>query len=96
MDLADDVGNFFQAYDMYLQDPRGCTHDVKYVNPQRLSAVDLATCQTTWSLQTSDPLLGSAIIQDSTKRPDVLDILDSSQDLPEAAQPDAVQTQLKK
>ncbi len=96
MDLAEDVNDFFQGYDMYLQDPRGCDHNVKYINPQRLSAIDRASCPMTSALDTSNSLLESFMVQDVTKRPDILEMLDSSRDLPEATQPDTVQTQLKR
>ncbi len=40
-DLAENVGEFFQDLDMYLQDPDGCDWDVIYYNPHRLSSLTL-------------------------------------------------------
>ncbi|KLU92099.1 hypothetical protein MAPG_11046 [Magnaporthiopsis poae ATCC 64411] len=39
-EMSDDVGAFFQEADVYLQDPKGCDHNVKYCNPHRLSSLD--------------------------------------------------------
>ncbi|OCL07433.1 hypothetical protein AOQ84DRAFT_377686 [Glonium stellatum] len=38
--LFDDVGDFFQIYELYLQDPIGCDRNVRYCNPHRLSSLD--------------------------------------------------------
>jgi len=95
VELAEDVGNFFQTYRIYLQDPRGCIYDTKYINPHRLSSMDHTSCPMTSSLEVSDPLAGCAV-QDVAQRPDLLEMLDSSKELAEAPQPDAVQTKLEK
>ncbi|OCL09248.1 hypothetical protein AOQ84DRAFT_376003 [Glonium stellatum] len=39
-ELFDDVGNFLQEKNMYLQDPRSCDRNVEYRNPHRLSGLD--------------------------------------------------------
>lgn len=93
-DLFEQIGIWFQAYGVYLQDPRVCHHDVKYCNPHRLSSDDFESC----------PLLSQAILhavklssfQGITDGPDLLDILSSNVELEEAAQPSLVQTVLQR
>ncbi|ORY13014.1 SNF2 family N-terminal domain-domain-containing protein [Clohesyomyces aquaticus] len=36
--MFDDIGNFFQDCELYLQDPIGCDRNVQYLNPHRLSS----------------------------------------------------------
>ncbi|KAF2108636.1 SNF2 family N-terminal domain-containing protein [Lophiotrema nucula] len=85
-DLLDEIGDFFQAYDVYLQDPRDCHRDVKYCNPHRLFSSDWHSC-----LLLSDFLstttLGLAHLEDVTERVDLLDIISSQDHLEEADQP---------
>jgi hypothetical protein len=40
-DLFEQIGIWFQAYGIYLQDPRACHHDVKYYNPHRCPRMTL-------------------------------------------------------
>ncbi|KAI0804448.1 SNF2 family N-terminal domain-containing protein [Xylaria sp. FL0064] len=40
LSLSEELGIFFQSYDIYLQDPRHCDRDVSYCNPHRLSSAD--------------------------------------------------------
>lgn len=92
--LFEDVGDFFQGYDMYLQDPFDCDRDVKYYNPHRLSSKDLLLCPLTSALR---DMTNSALeVEELPSQPESLDLLDSHQDLPEAAQPAAIQTSLKR
>ncbi|KAH7385940.1 SNF2 family N-terminal domain-containing protein [Pyrenochaeta sp. MPI-SDFR-AT-0127] len=44
--LANDVGQFCQACDAYLQDPVGCNQNLLYRNPHRFSSSEDATCFT--------------------------------------------------
>ncbi|KAH8648716.1 P-loop containing nucleoside triphosphate hydrolase protein [Tricladium varicosporioides] len=84
LEIFEEIGTWFQGYEIYLQDPRSCHMEVKCCNPQRLSAHDLDTC----------PLLSKAVatrsvldLQDIVQRPDPLDILSSHIDLEESPQP---------
>ncbi len=94
--LYEDLGDFFQDYDIYLQDPRGCDRDVRYCNPHRLSSIDLASCPMTSELGLQEAPFGAFNLEDAPRQPDLLTILDSQGDLPEAPQPDAIQTPLKR
>jgi hypothetical protein len=94
LELFEEIGNWFQEYEVYLQDPRVCHLDVRYCNPQRLSSDDLDSC----------PLVSEVIsqtsrlvhLQDITERPDLLDILSSHIELDETPQPAVIRTVLKR
>jgi hypothetical protein len=95
VELWDDIGSYFQDYDVFLQDPVQCNLDVPYSNPHRLSTQDFGQCPLTSTLGTVGNA-GSLGFELVAEHPDFLDILDSSDDLPEAPQPLAVQTQLER
>lgn len=95
LELFDEIGTWFQEYELYLQDPtRVGELDVRYCNPHRLSSNDLSSCV----------LISEFIAQNSTLfgfeefvgQPDLLDILSSHADLEEAPQPTAIHTTLKR
>ena len=94
LDLFEEIGTWFQEYEVYLQDPRVCHLDVRYSNPQRLSSDDLDSC----------PLLSEVVsqasrlvhLQDVMERPDLLDILSSHIELEETPQPAVIRTVLKR
>ena len=94
--LSDDLGEFFQSYDIYLQDPRGCELDVRYCNPHRLSSMDLPSCPLTSELTLQGTSLAAFNLEEAPQHPDLLAILNSQEDLPEAPQPDAIQTNLER
>jgi hypothetical protein len=90
-ELFDELGNWFQDYEVHLQDPRVCHLDTKYCNPQRLSSVR------PW------PMVSDIVSQrlfltprEIPERSDFLDILSSHVDLEETLQPLAIRTGLKR
>lgn len=93
-DLLEEIGEWFQDYDMYLQDPRKCHREGRYCNPQRLSFTSPESC----------PLVSEVVrcngellnLLDISQRPDLLDVLSSQVDLEEAEQPSAISTPLKR
>ncbi len=93
-DLLEEIGDWFQEYDVYLQDPLLCHLDVKYFNPHKLSADDIDSCpmvsdvvrQVSRSLQ----------LQDVADRPDLLDVLSNGSELEETEQPAVIRPALKK
>ena len=93
-DLSEEIGSWFEDYDIYLQDPQICHLDARYSNPHRLSSTDPSRC----------PLLSEVVSQSTTliqlseiaKRPDLLSSLGSAQDLEETAQPASIKSTLKK
>ncbi|KAK5653426.1 hypothetical protein OQA88_8911 [Cercophora sp. LCS_1] len=77
---------------LYLQDPVLCDRNVPYCNPQRLPPLDPTTVVLTFDLAN---LQRKPIeFEDLAPRPELLDLLDSQEDLPEAAQPPAIMTSL--
>lgn len=86
------IGSWFQDYEVYLQDPRTCDLDVKYCNPHRLSFEQLD----------DNPLLSEFVerttslihLQAIGDRPDLLDILNSQNDLEETSQPAFIRSSL--
>jgi hypothetical protein len=94
--LCEELGEFFQDYDIYLQDPRGCNMDVRYCNPHRLSSTDLASCPMTSKLSSQGAPLGAFNLEEAPQQLDLFTLLDSQRDLPEALQPDAIGTPLER
>ncbi|KAK6537153.1 alpha-1,6-mannosyltransferase [Orbilia ellipsospora] len=96
-DLLEEIGDFFQSYDIFLQDPQACSLNVRYCNPHRLSAKDLALCPMTFELGQHGVLPGSFTWEEVPQKPDLLaTILNSAEDLAEAIQPSIIQTSLER
>ncbi|KAF4339742.1 alpha-1 6-mannosyltransferase subunit [Fusarium beomiforme] len=89
----DELGTWFEDYQIYLQDSRECHREVRYCNPHRLSTDDISAC----------PLLSDMISQSSkslqleviAQQPDVLDELSSHEDLDETPQPSVIKRELR-
>lgn len=79
---------------LYLQDPLGCTHNVPYCNPQRLPPLDPASIALTSELAQKRTI--HVDLDDIAPRPELLELLNSQEDLPEAAQPPAIRSSLEK
>jgi hypothetical protein len=95
-DLGEDVGNFFQELELYLQDPKGCDLNAKYFNPHRLSSMKLGECPMTFSLHLPSTHLDQTVFQKICSDTDISDIFNAQQNLAEAPQPDVIQSQLKR
>lgn len=93
-ELFEEIGIFFQDYDIYLQDPSDCDLNVRYFNPHCLSSMDSSLCPMTYDLKIN--LLEAFEIQPTSRHSELLDALDPQEDLPEAAQPAAIRTQLER
>lgn len=93
-DLFDEIGEWFEEYQVYLQDPRECHIDAIYYNPHRLSSDDLASCD----LVSEVVSRGSKILhlESIPQQKDLLDDLDSQDDLEETAQPTVIKRSLRK
>ncbi len=92
----DEVGEFFQSLDMYLQDPKNCIWDVKYCNPHRLSSLNLSDCPMTSELGCPSTEVDQAHFQQIASESDILGVFDVQQDLPEAPQPELIVPLLKR
>lgn len=93
-ELFEEIGSFFQDYDIYLQDPLHCDLNVKYCNPHRLSSIDPSLSPMTYELKTN--ILEAFDIQPTSRHSELLDILDPQEDLSEASQPSEIQTKLER
>jgi hypothetical protein len=93
---CDEVGDFFQDLELYLQDPKGCELNTRYCNPHRLSSMKLEECPMTFSLELPTLQLDEAIFQQISSNADILDIFNAQQNLLEAPQPDVIYSQLKR
>jgi hypothetical protein len=93
-ELFEEVGTFFQDYDIYLQDPLDCDLNVRYCNPHRLSSIDSSLCPMTYDLKAS--ILEAFETQPTSRHSELLDALDPQEDLPEASQPAEIRTQLER
>ncbi|KAI1131059.1 SNF2 family N-terminal domain-containing protein [Nemania abortiva] len=91
IDLLGEIGDWFQDYEVYLQDPQVCHMDTRYCNPQKLSSSTRP-----WPL-VSEIVSESLVLsqRELPQHPDFLDVLSSHIDLEEAPQPLAIQTPLK-
>ncbi|KAK2028566.1 hypothetical protein LX32DRAFT_673422 [Colletotrichum zoysiae] len=93
-DDFDEIGNWFQAYNVYLQDPLICHLDTRYCNPHKLSFNSVECC-----IMVSE-IVSSASkhieLQDITEPVDMLDMLNSRCDLEEAKQPVVITAELKR
>lgn len=101
-DLAEPIFNFIQECNdnledeakIYLQDPVGCDRNVPYYNPQRLPPLDPFRQEFTLHLSRKIPLpINTGELQ---PLPELLELLDSQEDLPEATQPPKISTTLKR
>ncbi|PSN67187.1 hypothetical protein BS50DRAFT_573926 [Corynespora cassiicola Philippines] len=92
--LSEEIGEWFQQFEVYLQDPRVCLLDARYCNPQRLSSDNLSTCRFVSEIVTR--YHSSVNLQDMAERPDLLDVISGQDNLEETAQPGVIRVQLHK
>lgn len=92
-ELFDEVGRWLQDFDAYLQDPSVCHLNVKYCNPHRLSFIDVDSCPMVLDVVKYKPGL---VFQTIPERPSLLDTISNTMDLPEALQPTAIKSTLKR
>ncbi|OCL00503.1 uncharacterized protein K441DRAFT_651441 [Cenococcum geophilum 1.58] len=90
LDLFDDVGDFFQTCNMYLQDPVGCDRNVRYCNPHRLSGLDVEAPMTL----DLDSAHRHMHISEISGNIDLLEGLNAPINLPETESPPALVTSL--
>lgn len=93
-ELLNEIGDWLQHHDIYLQDPTVCHLDVQYCNPQRLSLIDPGLC----------PLVSHVVSQSSKlfyfqelpETSDFLDIISGQDDLEETQPHHIIQAMLHK
>jgi hypothetical protein len=94
LEMCNEVGEYFQLNQIYLQDPRDCDRNVRYCNPHRLSSADLHSCLWTSELHTETGQLIE--VTAIAPQPTLLDAIDSHEDLPETVQPGILKTELQR
>jgi hypothetical protein len=94
-DMCEEIGDFFQKVNMYLQDPKTCDFNVRYCNPHCLSSLDLESCPMMSEMTTIGTKF-NVLFEDVTRNTEFLDMLDTCQDLPEAPQPDSLLSSMKR
>jgi SWI/SNF-related matrix-associated actin-dependent regulator of chromatin subfamily A3 len=93
VELFDEIGQWFQDYEVYLQDPDKCLLDSRYCNPQRMSSDDLGACPLVSEVVSRSLVLAPTEIPEPT---DFLDILSSHVELEETPQPSIIRANLKR
>ncbi|KAI1742970.1 SNF2 family N-terminal domain-containing protein [Xylaria scruposa] len=93
-ELLEEIGDWFQEQDIYLQDPRSCHLDVRYCNPHKLSTGKLELCPLLSEITTKEARIME--MQTISSGPSFLDALKSRDNLCEAHQPSAIRSALKK
>lgn len=93
-ELFDEIGSWFQDYDIYLQDPPVCHNNVRYYNPQRLSTGDLHSCPMLEDIVSRPKLLEK--LHKLVDQQDFLDTLSTDIELEEAPQPPNIETSLQR
>ncbi|RGP69067.1 alpha-1,6-mannosyltransferase subunit [Fusarium longipes] len=94
LDLFEELGSWFEDYQIFLQDPRECHRYVRYCNPHRLSSQDFSS-----ALLLSEVIAQSARtlqLETISQQPDLLGDLNSHEDLEEAFQPAAIKRELRR
>ena len=79
---------------LYLQDPVGCDRNVRYCNPHRLPRATPEVFEFTFDLALK--YNGIAQKEDAGSQPELLELLDSQENLPEALQPPLISTPLER
>ncbi|KAF2638471.1 hypothetical protein P280DRAFT_551575 [Massarina eburnea CBS 473.64] len=93
-DLFDEIGDWFQEYNIFLQDPRVCHLDVRYCNPQRLSS---HTSKNTLTVSQAITQSSAQVhFQELDERPELLDLISGQEDLGEATPSPFLSTSLHK
>ncbi|RWA04745.1 hypothetical protein EKO27_g10360 [Xylaria grammica] len=96
LSLSEELGDFFQSYDIYLQDPRHCDRQVKYCNPHRLSSTDPTSLPMTSEINSIMNAIELGAPELIPERSELLAILNTIEELPEAQQPEAIRTTLER
>ncbi|EHK45147.1 hypothetical protein TRIATDRAFT_39079, partial [Trichoderma atroviride IMI 206040] len=92
LNLFEDVGSFFEEYNLYLQDPVGCSQNVLYRNPHKLSA---ESGPDIWTFTLDEGFAAPVSVEHAQTRLDSIDILNSQQDWAETKQPGSIRTRMQ-
>lgn len=87
--LFEEVGSFFEDHNLYLQDPVSCSRNVLYRNPHKLS-VDCGP--PLWTSDIDREHSNLTVVETTQQRPELIDILNSQEDLVETKQPGSIRS----
>lgn len=91
--LFDDVGSFFEDHNLYLRDPVNCARNALYRNPHRLS---MTAGSTVWTSDLEKEHANAVVLETTQTRPELIDILNSQEDLVETEQPGSIMSVMKR
>jgi hypothetical protein len=94
LDIFDEIGTWFEDYQVFLQDPQQCHRNVRYCNPHRLSSDDARS--STYLLDIVSQGSTFLHLEIVTQQPDLLDELSSHDNLEETPQPSAIKRELRR
>ncbi|KAL6830835.1 SNF2 family N-terminal domain-containing protein [Trichoderma sp. SZMC 28015] len=91
--LFEEVGSFFEDQNLYLQDPVSCSRNVLYRNPHKLS---VGCGPDLWTSDLDREHSNSMVIEATQPRPELIDVLNSQEDLVETKQPGSIRSMMKR
>jgi hypothetical protein len=94
LEIFEEIGTWFEDYQVFLQDPQQCPRDVRYCNPHRLSSDDASSSTYLSDIVSQGPT--SLHLEIVTQQPDLLDELSSHDNLEETPQPSAIKRELRR
>ncbi|KAH0498289.1 hypothetical protein TgHK011_005546 [Trichoderma gracile] len=92
LNLLEEIGSFFEDHELYLQDPMSCSRDVLYRNPHKLSD---ESGSVVWTSDIAKEHAKCHIIDSTQPRPELIDVLNTQEDLVEAKQPGSIRSVMK-
>ena len=88
----DEIGDYLSDQKWFLQEPQGCTRNVPYRNPHRLTGLDLETpLATDLRMDVQDR---ETVLQATSRPLDILNSFRSEQAIAEAKTPEMVRSSL--
>jgi SWI/SNF-related matrix-associated actin-dependent regulator of chromatin subfamily A3 len=96
LDLFEEIGEWFQGHEVYLQDPDSCHLEVRYCNPQRLSSDNPSKFPMISEIISKSWRVVPKELKELPEPSDFLDILSGQAELEETPQPSAIRSVLKR
>ncbi|EGR47680.1 uncharacterized protein TRIREDRAFT_63568, partial [Trichoderma reesei QM6a] len=93
LNILEEIGSFFEEHELYLQDPPSCSRNVLYRNPHKLSD---ESGSVVWTSGLAREHAKAAFIDSTQPRPELIDVLNTQEDLVEANQPGSIRSVMKR
>ncbi|KAL7958743.1 SNF2 family N-terminal domain-containing protein [Trichoderma compactum] len=91
--LFEEVGSFFEDHNLFLQDPVNCSRNILYRNPHKLS---FDSSPALWTSDLDKEHSNFALVEATQPRPELIDALNSQEDLVETKQPGSIRSVMKR